>query len=119
MPDRRMISSRGDQVLSGDVVARVLLGEITSWADPAIRGMNSNLTESNLPDERIRFSYTETLDGIAGSQIFTRALGVFSSDFAQALAEAGGKIANMSFGSSGYAQQTTTAYDRFAYVRVS
>jgi phosphate transport system substrate-binding protein len=52
--------------LSGDVLARIYLGQITSWADPAITGLNPNFKVPNLPIAVVHRS-----DGSGTSFIFT------------------------------------------------
>jgi phosphate transport system substrate-binding protein len=106
------------QVLSGDLLARIFSGSITSWADPAILALNTNLTSSDLPDVPITMSYTETSIGTAGSQVFKTALSTFSASFAQQLDAAGGLLANLPPTSSGTAIRYDNPSERIAYVKV-
>jgi hypothetical protein len=107
------------QVLDGSVIAQIFMGNISSWADPAILALNPNLTSANLPDQPILMSYTETDIGTAGSQVFKNALSIFSTEFARVLEAAGGYIANLTPTAEGRALQTDNPTDRFAYVGVS
>jgi hypothetical protein len=105
-------------VLDGDLLAHIFIGTITSWADPAILALNDNLTAANLPDVPITMSFTETLIGTAGSQVFKDALSIFNSTFAQRLSETGGLLAGLPPFAKGKAQQTDSPADRIAYVKV-
>jgi ABC-type phosphate transport system substrate-binding protein len=104
----------GSQVLDSDVLAQIFMGAITTWADPAILALNANLTRSNLPDVPITMSFTETLLGTAGSQVFKEALSIFNSTVAQRLSEAGGLFAGLPPFAEGRATQTVTPADRIA-----
>ena len=59
--------------LTGDVVAKIFLGEITKWNDPAIAAENPGL---NLPDEDIVTAHRS--DGSGTTFIFTDYLSVIS-----------------------------------------
>jgi phosphate transport system substrate-binding protein len=60
--------------LSGDVLSRIFLGQITSWNDPAIQSLNSNVV---LPSEKITVVHRS--DGSGTTYIFTDYLSKASS----------------------------------------
>ena len=62
--------------LTGDTIARIFLGEITRWDDPAITGQNPGLS---LPDKEIVTAHRS--DGSGTTFIFTDYLSVVSSDW--------------------------------------
>jgi hypothetical protein len=64
-------------VLSGSVLAKVWLGEITKWNDEAIVGLNPNIS-ARLPDANITTSY-RTGGDVSLTTVFKRALHVFSN----------------------------------------
>ena len=106
------------QVLDGNTLAQIFMGSITSWADPAILALNQNLTSADLPDVPITMSFTETLIGTAGSQVFKTALSIFNAEFAQQLNAAGGLLAGLPPAQNGKAIRFDNPTDRFAYVGV-
>ena len=62
--------------LSGDVLAKIYLGDITSWNDPAIAALNSGVT---LPDTHITPEYRS--DSSGDSWVFTSYLSAVSPDW--------------------------------------
>ena len=67
----------GQITLDGDTLAKVFLGEITSWDDPAIKKLNPNV---NLPSEAIAVVHRS--DGSGTTFIFTNYLSKASKDWA-------------------------------------
>lgn len=64
-------------VLDGDAVAKIFLGEITTWNDPAIQALNPDVTLPNLP-----ISVAHRSDGSGTSFTFTEYLSKVSQDWA-------------------------------------
>lgn len=62
--------------LTGDTIAKIFLGEITRWNDPAITSQNSGL---NLPDKEIVTAHRS--DGSGTTFIFTDYLSVVNSEW--------------------------------------
>jgi phosphate ABC transporter phosphate-binding protein len=63
--------------LTGDVVAKIFMGEITNWNDPAITALNPDLT---LPDHSIAVVHRS--DGSGTTNWFTRYLSLVSPTWA-------------------------------------
>ncbi len=66
----------GDLVLSREALAGIYAGTITKWNDPAVASLNPN---AKLPDAPITAVHRS--DGSGTTEIFTKALSSFSSDF--------------------------------------
>jgi len=64
--------------LDGNVLARIFLGKITKWNDPAIMSLN---TELSLPDKDI--TVVHRADGSGTTWIFTKYLAAVSEDWKQ------------------------------------
>jgi phosphate transport system substrate-binding protein len=62
--------------LSGDLLAKIFLGTITKWNDPAIKSLNSGI---NLPD--LDITVVHRSDGSGTSFIFTNYLSAVNSDW--------------------------------------
>ncbi len=62
--------------LSGDVLAKIFLGQITKWSDPAIKALNAG---TNLPD--LDIAVVHRSDGSGTSFIFTSYLSAASPDW--------------------------------------
>jgi phosphate transport system substrate-binding protein len=62
--------------LTGDVIARIYLGQITSWSDPAITRLNPSMKVPNLPIAVVHRS-----DGSGTSFIFTSYLSAISPEW--------------------------------------
>jgi len=67
----------GQLTLDGDTLAKIFLGEITSWDDPAIKKLNPNV---NLPSQAIAVVHRS--DGSGTTFIFTDYLSKVSQDWA-------------------------------------
>lgn len=63
--------------LTGDVLARIYLGQITSWSDPAITSLNPSMKIPNLPIAVVHRS-----DGSGTTFIFTSYLSLMNSAWA-------------------------------------
>ena len=63
-------------LLTGEIVAKIFMNEITTWNDPAITSINPNL---NLPDKKIASVHRS--DGSGTTFIFTDYLSVVSPDW--------------------------------------
>jgi hypothetical protein len=68
-------------------LARIYLGEVTSWRDPAIIYLNQGL-QAKLPDANISMGFVG-YDPTQVTDFFARALSNFSGDFAAAYSQAG------------------------------
>src|SRR4051794_14632821 len=68
----------GQLTLDGDTLAKILLGEITSWDDPAIKKLNPNV---NLPSQAIAVVHRS--DGSGTTFIFSDYLSKVSRDWAE------------------------------------
>lgn len=66
----------GDIVLDGETIARIYLGDITTWNDPAIQKLNPDL---KLPSDAIAVVYRS--DGSGTTFVWTDYLSKVSSDF--------------------------------------
>jgi phosphate transport system substrate-binding protein len=66
----------GDIVLDGETIARIYLGDITTWDDPAIQKLNPDL---KLPSDAIAVVYRS--DGSGTTFVWTDYLSKVSSDF--------------------------------------
>jgi phosphate transport system substrate-binding protein len=66
----------GDLVLDGPTLAKIFLGEIKSWNDPALRKLNPGV---KLPSQAIRVVYRS--DGSGTTFVFTDYLGKVSADW--------------------------------------
>ncbi len=66
----------GQMKLDSDLVCKIYLGEITSWADPAIKALNPGL---KLPDHKITVVHRS--DGSGTTAIFTSYLSQACSDW--------------------------------------
>jgi phosphate transport system substrate-binding protein len=62
--------------LTGDILAKIYLGQITKWSDPAIKALNAGI---NLPDLDIAVAHRS--DGSGTSFIFTSYLSAVSPDW--------------------------------------
>ncbi|MFL5259259.1 MAG: phosphate ABC transporter substrate-binding protein PstS [Hyphomicrobiales bacterium] len=69
--------SSGQLTLDGETLAKIFLGEITSWDDPAIKNLNPNV---NLPSQAIAVVHRS--DGSGTTFIFTDYLSKVSQDWA-------------------------------------
>jgi phosphate transport system substrate-binding protein len=69
--------SSGQLTLNGETLAKIFLGEITSWDDPAIKNLNPNV---NLPSQAIAVVHRS--DGSGTTFIFTDYLSKVSQDWA-------------------------------------
>ena len=68
----------GQLKLSQDVLARIFLGEITNWSDPAIKALNPKL---RLP--KLKITVVRRSDSSGTSFIFTNYLSKISADWKQ------------------------------------
>jgi phosphate transport system substrate-binding protein len=66
----------GGVKLSGDVLAKIFLGSVKKWNDPAIKSLNSSMT---LPD--LDITVVHRSDGSGTSFIFTNYLSAVSADW--------------------------------------
>ena len=60
---------QGELQLSGPVIAKIFLGQITNWSDPAIKALNPGV---KLPSEKITVAHRS--DGSGDSYVFTNYL---------------------------------------------
>lgn len=75
------------QVLDGPTLAGIYSGNITSWRDPAILGLNNGLA---LPDQNITMGFLSNDTTGVTTNVFVRALSAFNPAFAAAYKDAGG-----------------------------
>ncbi len=95
----------GELKLSGDVLARIYLGKITKWNDPAILSLNPTLS---LPDKNIIVIHRS--DGSGTTFGFTNYLSKVSSDWKTTVGE--GKSVKWPTGQGGKGNEGIAAYVR-------
>jgi phosphate transport system substrate-binding protein len=83
VPTYNLPGITADLKFSGDVIADIYLGKITSWKDPRIAAMNPGV---NLPDHQILPVYRS--DGSGTTYIWTDFLSKSSPDFMQRIGKA-------------------------------
>jgi phosphate transport system substrate-binding protein len=70
----------GDLKFTADLLAKIYLGKITHWNDPAIKNLNSNLSLPNLP-----ITPVYRADGSGTNFVFTSYLSAQSEEFKQSI----------------------------------
>jgi hypothetical protein len=101
------------QVLSGSVLAKIWLGEITRWNDTAIASLNPNIT-ARLPDADILTSFRHD-SAVSSTTVFKRALSVFTNGaFAR-----NGSLVGLPPVANGFSFGYATDAERINYVKVS
>jgi hypothetical protein len=92
---RHAIATTAAQVLDGETLARIYLGEIRFWNDSAIAALNPVLSSGDkLPAELIRLSaYWDS--NLEVTQVFGRMMTNFSSAFAAEYANVGRNLTLM------------------------
>ncbi len=91
-------------ILDGETLGLIFAGAITTWDDPAIQDLNPNAT---LPHANIT-TIVSPGQLIGTSDVFKRALSLFSSYFETELANAGNDFANMKPAQTGRAVLTAS-----------
>lgn len=93
----------GTLVLDGDTLAKIFLGEISTWNDPAIQALNPNV---ELTGDKI--TVVRRADGSGTSFNFTNYLSKVSSDWKEKVGE--GKAVNWPVGIGGKGNEGVAAY---------
>lgn len=93
----------GELKLNGDVLARIYLGEITNWNDPAIATLNPGL---KLPNAKI--AVVRRSDGSGTSYAFTQFLTATSSQWSEKVGA--GTAVNWPIGAGGKGNEGVSAY---------
>ncbi len=111
------IASIGNKslVLDRETLAMIFLGNITIWDDPAIQELNPSVT---LPHANITLGVTPG-SVLEQTDVFKRALSLFSPQFASALASAGGDFRQMAPAQQGRAFIASNSAARLQFVQVS
>lgn len=93
----------GELKLNGDVLARIYMGEISNWNDPAITALNPGLSLPNAKIAVIRRS-----DGSGTSYAFTQFLSATSPEWSQKVGA--GTAVNWPVGAGGKGNEGVSAY---------
>ncbi len=103
-------------VLDGETLALIFMGNITTWDHPAIQLLNPTLT---LPHANITIAVTGGEAALGQTDVFKKALCLFSGQFARELAEvAGNDLAKMRPATEGRAFIAVDATARHDFVKV-
>ncbi len=101
-------------ILDGETLALIFTGNITTWDDPAILNLNPHAT---LPHANITIALSPgQLLGV--TDVFKKALTLFSAYFASELEKAGNDFNNMRPAQQGKAFLAANSAPRLAYVQV-
>ncbi len=102
-------------ILDGETLALIFAGNITAWDDPAIQDLNPNVT---LPHANITIGLSPgQLTGV--TDVFKRALSLFSAHFASELAKAGNDFMNMTPVQQGWGILQANSTERMNFVLVT
>ncbi len=103
-------------VLDGETLALIFMGNITTWDHPSIQLLNPTLT---LPHANITIAVTGGEAALGQTDVFKKALCLFSGQFARELAEvAGNDLAKMRPATEGRAFIAVDATARHNFVKV-
>ncbi len=107
-------------ILDGNTLARIWLGEIAFWDDPAIIVLNNSTGNANFTWPHINITLAYRAQGALGSQrdVWNKAMSAFNSDFEDAITTANGDLAQLPLLKDRSFISTTLA-DRVNYVKVS
>ncbi len=108
------LDSNQTLILDGETLAMIFMGNISTWDDPNIQQLNPNIT---LPHANITIGVTP---GQVWEQtdVFKRALSLFSDDFARELANAGDDLGMMRPAMEGRAVMVSGDAERLQFVEV-
>ncbi len=103
-------------LLDGETLALIFMGNISSWDHPNIQMLNPTL---KLPHANITVAVSPSQTALAQTDVFKKALSLFSEDFARELAEAGDDLANMRLAMEGTAFIAADHTARLQYLQVN
>ncbi len=101
-------------VLDGQTLALIFMGNISTWDHPAIQLLNPGLA---LPHANITIALTSG-QALGETDVFKKALSLFSDDFARELSNAGNDFANMRPAMEGRAFIALDESERLRFVQV-
>ncbi len=102
-------------VLDGETLALIFMGNITTWDHPAIQDLNPNIT---LPHANITIGVSPG-SALGQTDVFKKALSLFSPEFASALARAGNDFQKMEPAQQGHAFIASDGSARLKFVQVT
>ncbi len=103
-------------VFDGETLAMIFMGNITTWDHPFIQELNPNVT---LPHANITIGVSPGSSTLGQTDVFKRALSLFSSEFASALESAGNDFQKMAPAQQGHAFIASDGAARLRFVQVS
>ncbi len=103
-------------VFDGETLAMIFMGNITTWDHPFIQELNPNIT---LPHANITIGVSPGSSTLGQTDVFKRALSLFSSEFASALESAGNDFQKMAPAQQGHAFIASDGAARLRFVQVS